>query len=132
MSFYEPCSLRFMFFNRTEHYPLNERVQLVVSLARSVVFLHASRIVYKNISPENIIILHPGAGVLGTTLLVGLNGQICSMISGKGIYIATPHDGVFTKKIYNMGHDIYSIGVCFLEIGLWSSFANYFRPSNHE
>lgn len=105
-----------MFFNRTEHYPLNERVQPVVSLARSVVFLHASRIVYKNISPENIIILHPGVGVLRTTLG---NGQICSvMIPGKGLYIATPHDGVFTKNIYNMGHDIYSISVCFLDIRL--------------
>lgn len=30
--------------------------------------------------------------------------------------------GSVAEYKYNIGHDIYSLGVCFLEIGLWDSF----------
>ncbi|KAJ5356300.1 hypothetical protein N7517_010909 [Penicillium concentricum] len=134
MSFYEPCSLRSMLLNRAEAYPLNERVHLAVSLARSVVFLHASRIVHKNISPENIIILHPGAGVLGTSVLVGFerfrfDEQRTNLLGDnlweRNLYRHPARQGLHPEEIYNMRHDIYSIGVCLLEIGLWSSFVYY-------
>ncbi|KAJ5177937.1 uncharacterized protein N7500_000636 [Penicillium coprophilum] len=131
MSSHEICSLRSMLLNRAETYPLNERVHLAVSLARSVVFLHASRIVHKNISPENIIIFHPGVGVLGTPLLVGFERfrfeAEHSMMFGdslweKDLYRHPARQGARPGQIYNMRHDIYSIGVCLLEIGLWGSF----------
>ncbi|KAJ5952244.1 uncharacterized protein N7479_010657 [Penicillium vulpinum] len=134
MSLYNPCSLRSMLLNRANTYPLNERVHLAVSLARSVVFLHASRIVHKSISPENIIILHPGMGVLGTPLLVGFerfrfDEQRTNMVGDnlweKNLYRHPARQGLQPEEIYNMRHDIYSIGACLLEIGLWKSFVYY-------
>ncbi|CAI7569332.1 unnamed protein product [Penicillium glandicola] len=134
MSSYDPCSLRSMLLDQTETYPLNERVHLAVSLARSVVFLHASRIVHKNISPENIIILRPGTGMLGTPLLVGferfrfdwaLSNKLGDNLWEKNLYRHPARQGLHPGEVYNMRHDIYSIGACLLEIGLWSSFVNY-------
>ncbi|KAJ5496847.1 hypothetical protein N7463_008834 [Penicillium fimorum] len=129
-----PCSLRSMLLNRAKAYPLNERVHLAVSLARSVVFLHSSRIVHKNISPENIIILYPGVGVLGTSVLVGFerfrfDEQRTNLLGDnlweKNLYRHPARQGLHPEWIYSMRHDIYSIGVCLLEIGLWSSFVYY-------
>jgi hypothetical protein len=33
--------------------------------------------------------------------------------------------GLVAESKYNIGHDIYSLGVCLLEIGLWTSFLTY-------
>jgi hypothetical protein len=33
--------------------------------------------------------------------------------------------GGLAESKYNIGHDIYSFGVCLLEIGLWESFVQY-------
>lgn len=87
--------------------------------------------VQKYISPENIIILHPGVGVLGTPLLVGFErfrfDEQRTNIFGddlwrNNLYRHPARQGLHLEEIYNMRHDIYSIGVCLLEIGLWSSF----------
>ncbi|MCJ1359280.1 MAG: hypothetical protein MMC33_009281 [Icmadophila ericetorum] len=39
---------------------------------------------------------------------------------------------VTSEYKYNIGHDIYSFGVCLLEIGLWDSFAFYDGPCDKE
>ena len=38
------------------------------------------------------------------------------------IYRHPQRQGVFPEEVYTMQHDIYSLGVCLLEIGLWESF----------
>lgn len=137
-----PFSLRSLLSDRNKKYPLDERFHLAVSLARSIVFLHSSRIVHKSISPENIIVLrNPSATLdtLGNTSLVGFerfrfaDGR--TYMSGdslweKNLYRHPGRQGVHPEELYLMQHDIYSLGVVLLEIGLWSSFVTYSEDQN--
>ena len=43
----------------------------------------------------------------------------------KNLYRHPRRQGLYPEEQYTMRHDIYSVGVCLLEIGLWSSFVNY-------
>ncbi|KAF9890376.1 hypothetical protein FE257_006044 [Aspergillus nanangensis] len=118
-------------------YPLNERVKLAVSLARSIVFLHSSCFVHKNISPENILLLHNNhqpTDVLGNLFLVGFErfrlAEGRTYMSGdsaweKNLYRHPKRQGLHPEEEYTMQHDIYSVGVCLLEIGLWTTFVCY-------
>jgi hypothetical protein len=129
-----PHSLRSLLLDQRTKYPLNERFDLAVSLARSIVFLHSSRFVHKNISPENIIVFQRSPDELGTPFLVGFErfrfaeGQ--TVMAGdclweKNLYRHPRRQGLHPEEQYRMQHDIYSVGICLLEIGLWSSFVNY-------
>jgi hypothetical protein len=129
-----PRSLRSLVSNQNIRYSLNERFYLAKSLARSVMFLHSSRFVHKSISPENIVVLQPSSDKLGTPFLVGFErfrfAEGRTYMSGdafweKNLYRHPRRQGLYPDEQYTMRHDIYSVGVCLLEIGLWSSFVNY-------
>ncbi|KAL5312959.1 hypothetical protein ACEPPN_019385 [Leptodophora sp. 'Broadleaf-Isolate-01'] len=130
----DPRSLRSLFLDEKTKYPLNERFRLAVSLARSIVFLHSSSFVHKSISPENIIVLQSLPDRLGTPYLVGFErfrpAEGRTYMSGdvlweKNLYRHPRRQSLYPEDHYTMLHDIYSVGVCLLEIGLWSSFVNY-------
>jgi serine/threonine protein kinase len=98
------------------------------------VFLHSSRFVHKSISPENIIVLQSSSGKLGTPFLIGFEqfrfAEGRTFMSGdclweKNLYRHPRRQGLYPEEQYTMRHDIYSAGVCLLEIGLWSSFVSY-------
>ena len=129
-----PCSLRRLLLEWTTNFPLNERVRLAVSLARAIVFLHSSRVVHKSIRPENIIVLQETPGKIGAPFLVGFEKfRFVSTVSAKSgdslweknLYRHPRRQGPCPEEGFKMEHDIYSIGVCLLEIGLWSSFVDY-------
>lgn len=132
----QPQSLRSLLLAKSEPYPLDERVKFSVLLARAVVSLHASWIVHKNIAPENIVMLHSNSpsGDLGTPILTGFEyfrfDEQESTKTGDGLweknlYRHPQRYGCHHEQVYNMRHDIYSVGVCLLEIGLWTSFIKY-------
>ena len=137
-----PLSLRSLLSDHNRKYPLDERFRLAVSLARSIVFLHSSRIVHKSISPENIMVLrHPSStsDTLGKKFLVGFEGfrfaDGRTYMSGdsfwqKNLYRHPGRQGLHPEEFYLMQHDIYSLGVVLLEIGLWSSFVAYSEDQN--
>ncbi|KAJ5155800.1 hypothetical protein N7492_008603 [Penicillium capsulatum] len=129
-----PVSLRSLLLEGLASYPLNDRINLATSLARSVVFLHASRIVHKNISPENIVLLRQGTNSLGSPFLVGFErfrfDDWQTNLSGdelweKNLYRHPQRQGAHPEDRYTMRHDMYSVGVCLLEIGLRRSFVRY-------
>lgn len=129
-----PRSLRSFLLTSPTSYPLNARVKLAVTLARSIVFLHSSCIVHKNISPENIILLQQPTGTLGKMSLVGFErfrlAEARTYMAGdnaweKNLYRHPKRQGLHPEEEYTMQHDIYSVGVCLLEIGLWTSFVCY-------
>jgi hypothetical protein len=50
----------------------------------------------------------------------------------ENLYRHPTRQGVAPEDMYTMLHDVYSLGVCLLEIGLWSSFVQYALGSNGE
>ncbi|KAF3937352.1 hypothetical protein ABW19_dt0204187 [Dactylella cylindrospora] len=116
---------------------LNYRVSLCHQLAVAVLQTETLHLVHKNIRPENILlfpcgnILTPGAEEIPSLLLYGwqyarsvdgsatsLGGEISLQ---RRIYQHPERQVQVAEKRYNMGHDVYSLGVCMLEILTWKS-----------
>lgn len=145
-----PQSLRTLLLSGTS-YPLDERLDLAKRLTSSILFVHTVRFVHKNIRPETIIIfqnpnLHIGAPFLagfeqfrvedGHTYRVGDNKwhqNLCINLSHSPVILLIDslldrhptRQGTNPQLYYEMQHDIYSLGVVLLEIGLWTSFVLY-------
>jgi hypothetical protein len=115
------------------------RVELAIRLATAVLYVHAAKLVHKNIRPENIILLEPHSNdpklqfpySLGTSFLMGFDfvrkEDETSSRTGdddweKNIYRHPERQGIHPEVDFNMLHDIYSLGVVLLEIALWRSF----------
>jgi hypothetical protein len=43
----------------------------------------------------------------------------------RNLYRHPSREGLFAQEDYIMQHDVYSLGVCLLELGLWESFVCY-------
>lgn len=123
-------SLRSALMNGSQ-IPLNKKFALAQSLARSVIYVHMSKFVHKNISPETILLSRDRDGNLGSSFLMGF--QSFRFARGmtilrndddwkKNLYRHPRRQGEAPEDTYKMQHDIYSMGVILLEIGLWSSF----------
>lgn len=122
----QPRSLRDILLSPDPHAPLNELLAHAKSLARSVFFIHTQRFVHKNIRPENILVFEDA-----TLYLVGFEkfraDREHSMKFGDGLwecdlYRHPERQGSQPEKYFVMQHDIYSLGVVLLEIGLRISF----------
>ncbi|KAK5702479.1 hypothetical protein LTR17_022276 [Elasticomyces elasticus] len=129
----EPHTLRRHLTNRTDH-TLTERTTVAKSLATSVSYVHTLGFVHKNIRPENILGFDSDDNKLGAFYLIGFE-QIRSAdgktyMRGddeieKNVYRHPERQGPHPEEAYVMQHDIYSLGVCLLEIGLWDTFVRY-------
>lgn len=113
---------------------LNHRVQLAKQLARSVMFVHTSGFVHKNIRPETILVFTDGSKSIGPSFLSGFERVRPSGASTersgdleweKNFYRHPVRQGLWPEELYKMQHDIYSLGVCLLELALWRSFVQY-------
>ncbi|KAJ5899944.1 hypothetical protein N7495_004688 [Penicillium taxi] len=100
---FEPQSLRSHLYSMTCP-SLNEKIELAKQLATSVNYVHVLDIVHKNTRPENALL---GNSVWAETT-----------------YQHPDRQGIHPSADYTMQHDIYSLGVCLLEIGLWESFVS--------
>jgi len=133
---------------RGAFHPINHRFRLASQLARAVLYIHSAKLVHKNIRPETILISVPaGAGkeeqyprAIGTPFLVGFSKvreiQAASQRVGdqdreKNLYRHPERQGLHPEQKYNILHDVYSLGVCLLEICLWQSFVLW-DPSKTE
>lgn len=130
----DPTNLRRLLLDADPSYSLNARINLAQMLARSITFMHTCRLVHKNIRPENIICFSTGDGYHDRPYLIGLERfrriDASSMRSSdnlwqRDIYRHPSRQGTRPERDYIMQHDIYSLGVCLLEIGLWRSFLNW-------
>lgn len=113
---------------------LNHRIQLAKQLARSVMFVHTSGFVHKNIRPETILVFADGSSRLGPSFLSGFERirpsgaateKSGDLVWQKNLYRHPTRQGLWPEDYYNMQHDIYSLGVCLLELALWRSFVQY-------
>ena len=133
-----PRSLRELLLEGNIFYPLDWRLDLAKQLAKSVMFVHSLHIVHKNIRPETILVFHSKEGASDKAFLVGFEKfrpiDKVSLLHGdvlweRAIYRHPTRQGLRPEKEYVMQHDIYSLGVCLLEMGLWQSFV--INPGGH-
>lgn len=120
---------------------LDMRVSLCVQLAESVLHVHRLDLVHKNISSANIAVMksspddqgEKGYEALSVFLL---NWNLVRRMSDatnrvgetswwKGIYCHPKRQMELAEEEYSMGHDIYSLGVCMLEVLTWKSLVEY-------
>ena len=119
---------------------INNRLRLASQLAQSVLYVHTAKLVHKNIRPETILIMEPPANAdkktgypytIGYPVLFGFSKvreiEVESELTGdhdweKNIYRHPQRQGLHPEDKYNILHDVYSLGVCLLEISLWTSF----------
>jgi hypothetical protein len=121
---------------------LDARFKLARQLARSISFLRSAGIVHKNIRPETILLLLPYSSpasaaadtTIGTPFLVGFEKfrraevqtyMLEDSFWARELYRHPRRQGVCPEHRYRMQHDIYSLGVCLLEVGLGVSFVQF-------
>ena len=129
----KPRSLRgylSSYFNHT----LTDRFQLAKQLAKSISYVHTLGFVHKNVRPETVLGFQSNGSALGLFFLVGFEKvraadgrtrQSGDSAWEKNLYRHPHRQGLIPEDIYSMQHDIYSLGVCLLEVGLWESFVSY-------
>jgi hypothetical protein len=96
--------------------------------------VHTLGFFHKNVRPENLIESGGTDSRLGLLYLIGF--EQVRMADGrtyrqgdstwsKDLYRHPNRQGAAPSEDYCMQHDIYGLGVCLLEIGLWDSFLTY-------
>lgn len=127
------------FIQDTEDIPaLNVRLAICVQLAEAVLFLHSARLVHKSIRLDNIAVLPNENGESidehgkVQVFLFGFDvarpiDQYNTTLAGellwqRRIYQHPERQRRVADKDYNMGHDIYSLAACALEILRWNLF----------
>ncbi|KAL5513740.1 hypothetical protein ACEPAH_4140 [Sanghuangporus vaninii] len=121
----------------TEFHPIEKRIAFALQLANAVHAFHLMGFVHKGIRPEAILVLGPMKEShipfynIGTPFLAGFNAaRYNESLSGmyrfdrvmnKKLYHEPRHLGKVRPQKYLMRDDVYSLGVCLLEIGLWRS-----------
>ncbi|KAJ6079150.1 hypothetical protein N7467_008903 [Penicillium canescens] len=129
---HKPQSLRSHLLSRATH-SLSDRISLAKQLATSINYIHVLDFVHKNIRPETVLIFEGNGTHLGPLYLLGFrafrladNKTLRLGNSGwsENIYQHPDRQGSNPDADYVMQHDIYSLGVCLLEIGLWESLVS--------
>lgn len=129
----EPKSLR-TYLSLDFNHTLTERFQIAKQLAKSISYVHTLGFVHKNMRPETVLGFQCSESKFDLFFLVGFekirqaDGR--TRRSGdtdweKNLYRHPHRQGLSPEEAFNMQHDIYSLGVCLLEIGLWESFLFY-------
>ncbi len=121
---------------------LTARVRLSKQIATAALYTHTASLVHKAIRPEAILLLQElddkqknKTSKLGTPFLTGFGSArqetpdtYSSLRTNldweQDLYSHPSRQGQPTAR-YTMAHDIYSIGVILLEIGLWRSFIKW-------
>lgn len=126
----EPESLR-SYLSSNLKFTLTDRFELAKQMAKSISYIHTLGFVHKNIRPETVLGFQTNGSGSDSFFLVGFeNIRLAdgrTLRSGdttweKNLYRHPYRQGLNPEDIYTMQHDIYSLGVCLLEVGLWESF----------
>lgn len=134
-----PETLRARITSGDSSHSLSDRFRIATQLAQAVCSIHTFGIVHKSIRPENVILFQDRDSALGSAFLLGFEkmrieegptGLTGDTNWEKNLYRHPQRQGLKLQDPYIMQHDIYSIGVCLLEIGLWSSFVEYVGPNS--
>lgn len=133
-------TLQRMLSNCSQVPPLEVRLSICTQLAESVLHIHNLGLVHKNINPMSIVLMGtrdlPNESRLGVgPFAFLLNRHLVRRASDttnragqnlwwKGIYCHPKRQMEVAQEEYKMGHDIYSLGVCMLELLNWKPLAH--------
>lgn len=113
---------------------LPDRFKLANELARAVSCVHAFGFVHKNIRPETILLLSNDESPSESAFLIGFDSfriatgktlRIGELAWERCLYEHPSRLMSAASEDFIMQHDIYSLGVCLLEIGLWEPLVIY-------
>ncbi|KAL5536300.1 hypothetical protein ACEPAF_121 [Sanghuangporus sanghuang] len=137
------CSLRSLLLEEPRH-SLNDRVEFCIKLASAVLIVHSLGLVHKDIRPDSVLVLNPSfqrnpdsaTQALGEPYLVSFS-QSRSQSSRtvpvtealrelrKKLWVALyqhpRHLSTSEHLPYETRDDVFSLGICLLEIGIWKS-----------
>lgn len=137
-----PKSLRDVLIQAKPDLSLSSRFHIAQQLSQSLSYVHTYGFVHKGIRPETILIFQDDESELAASFLLGfekfrpaqgltLRANDCAW--QKDLYRHPRRQGLRPEDEYIMQHDIYSLGVCLLEIGLWQTLVVYGpSQSGHE
>jgi serine/threonine protein kinase len=133
----ELISLASIYVSGTPEPSLNVRIALCSQLAIAVIQAHTLGIVHKHIRPDNLLIAlsrNEEGGIAEASLYLAgwQNSRIIKGVATarrgestvqKAIYQHPKRrtEGGSAKEDYSVGHDIYSLGVCMLELLDWDT-----------
>jgi hypothetical protein len=121
------------------HMSLTRRMRIAQQLAKSISYVHTFKFVHKNVCPESVLIFEDLDSKRSAAFLVGFDNFRSAdggtLMMGdqrweRNIYRHPERQGDIPENQYRMQHDIYSLGVCLLEIGMWESFVEYTKEDN--
>ena len=127
---HEPKSLRTYLYSK-QTLTLTNRFELAKQVAKAISYIHLLGFVHKNIRPETVLGFQTIKAGSDMFFLVGFEDirtadgrtlRAGDSLWEKNLYRHPHRQGLHPEDIYTMQHDIYSLGVCLLEIGLWESF----------
>ncbi|KAK0117519.1 hypothetical protein ONS95_011859 [Cadophora gregata] len=146
----KPRSLRSLLLEPSIKHPLEDRVRMALELATAVWYIHSGGFVHKCIRPETILVfveeadssLPPDSSYskypwkLGPSFLAGFtrfrsddrafeSGRNEDSEVSRYCYRHPRRWGIVAQEKFSMLHDIYSLGVILLEIGLWNSLLEW-------
>lgn len=131
-----PQSLRSILTTSGKEPSLSVRFRIAQQLAQSISYVHTYGFVHKSVRPDTVIIFENNTedSIRYASFLVGFekfrlaDGRTLRAGDSaweKDLYRHPRRQGLKPEDAYVMQHDIYSLGVCLLEIGLWESFVAY-------
>ncbi|KAK3956846.1 hypothetical protein QBC32DRAFT_329736 [Pseudoneurospora amorphoporcata] len=127
-------SLRQLLLNSDEHISLSRKMRIARELAKAIHYVHTFAFVHKNVRPESILCFEDDGASRSHAFLVGFDAfraagggtaMTGDMTWERNVYRHPLRQGLDPAERYRMQHDIYSLGVCLLEIGLWETFVEY-------
>lgn len=129
-----PRSLRDILLNAPAPRTLSQRFAIARQLATAVAYVHIFGFVHKNIRPESVLSFASTNASQNRVYLAGFEmfrrDEAWTQKMGddaldRNVYRHPSRQGLNPDWEYIMQHDIYSLGVCLLEIGLWQSLLDY-------
>ena len=141
------ATLRDMLCSAPQTPPLEVRISICLQLADSVLHVHHLGLVHKNISPMSIAMMKHTSGSSANHVN---QGQLVFLLDWhyvrrasdatnragetqwwRGVYCHPKRQMQVAQEEYNMGHDIYSLGVCMLEVLIWKSLVESGNQGPH-
>ncbi|KAF2028500.1 hypothetical protein EK21DRAFT_101818 [Setomelanomma holmii] len=131
---HSPRSLRELLLSTAASTSTSKRLDIARDIAKAVGYVHTFGFMHKNIRPDTVLVFENANGTSSSSFLVGFDNfrhdEGWTVRRGDdapehNLYRHASRQGAMPRDDYDMQHDIYSLGVFMLEIGLRRSFVDY-------